>query len=142
MYTNPENLVNSSPVHSEITESEFGPLLLHYSHFMALWTLSGTTRVSQYQKVLPSSGFSGAKMKITQADAPTVWMDCHLIQTNWCPHIYHPHHFYAGCPSWQDPPNLSWLGTGTRYAGLHTRWLGLHHQTESEAQHIARWQAG
>jgi len=26
-----------------------------------------------------------SKMKITQADTPTVWMDCHPIQTNWCP---------------------------------------------------------
>jgi len=25
------------------------------------------------------------QMKITQADAPTIWMDCHPIQTNWCP---------------------------------------------------------
>jgi len=24
-------------------------------------------------------------------------------------------------PSWHNPPNLSWLGTGTKYAGLHTR---------------------
>jgi len=24
-------------------------------------------------------------MKITLADAPTVRMDCHPIQTNWCP---------------------------------------------------------
>jgi len=24
-------------------------------------------------------------MNITQADAPTIWMDCHPIQTNWCP---------------------------------------------------------
>jgi len=40
-----------------------------------------------------------SKMKITQADAPTIWMDCHPIQTNWCPHLCHPHHFYAGCPS-------------------------------------------
>jgi len=38
-------------------------------------------------------------MKTTQADAPTIWMDCHPIQTNWCPHLFHPHHFYAGCPS-------------------------------------------
>jgi len=22
-------------------------------------------------------------------------------------------------PSWHNPPNLSWLGTGTKYAGLH-----------------------
>jgi len=26
--------------------------------------------------------------------------------------------FYAGCPSCRNPPNLSWLGTGTKYAGL------------------------
>jgi len=24
-------------------------------------------------------------MKITQADAPTIWTDCHPILTNWCP---------------------------------------------------------
>jgi len=24
-------------------------------------------------------------MKITQADAPTIQMDCHFILTNWCP---------------------------------------------------------
>jgi len=58
------------------------------------------------------------KMKITQADAPTIRMDCHLIQTNWCPYLCHPHHFYAGCPSWHNPLNLSWLGTGTKYSGL------------------------
>jgi len=63
-------------------------------------------------------------MKITQADAPTIWMDCHPIQTNWFPHLCHPHHFYAGCPSLHNPPNLSWLGTSTKYAGLHTPWLG------------------
>ena len=64
------------------------------------------------------------KMKITQASAPTIRMDCHPILTNWCPHLCHPHHFYAGCSSWFNPPNLSWLGTGTKYAGLHTWWLG------------------
>jgi len=50
---------------------------------------------------------------------------CHLIQTNWCPHLCRPHHFYAGCPSLHNPPNLSWLGTGTKYSGLHIRWPGL-----------------
>jgi len=24
----------------------------------------------------------------------------------------------------QVDPNLSWLGTGTKYAGVHTQWLG------------------
>jgi len=33
--------------------------------------------------------------------------------------------FYVGCPSCRNPPNLSWLGTGTKYAGLHTPWLVL-----------------
>jgi len=47
----------------------------------------------------------------------------HPIQTNWCLHFHHLHHFYAGCPSCRSPPNLSWLGTGTKYAGLHTQWL-------------------
>jgi len=92
---------------------------------MALWTLFETTRVSQYQKVhFAIFWIFWYKMKIMQADAPTIWMDCHPIQTNWCPHLYHPHHFYAGCSSWHNPPNLSWLGTGTKYAGFHTRWLG------------------
>jgi len=26
------------------------------------------------------------------------------IQTNWCPYLCYPHHFYAGCPSWHNPP--------------------------------------
>jgi len=33
-------------------------------------------------------------------------------------------HFYTRCPSCHNPPNLSWLWTGTKYAGLHTQWLG------------------
>jgi len=92
-------------------------------HFMALWTLSGTTQVSWYQKVhFAIFWIFWCKMKITQAGTPTIQMDCHPIQTNWCPHLCHPVHFYAGCPSWHNPPNLSWLGTGTIYAGLHTQW--------------------
>ena len=33
-------------------------------------------------------------------------------------------HFYAVRPSCHNLPNLSWLGTGTRYAGLHIQWPG------------------
>jgi len=84
--------------------------------------------VSWYQKVhFAIFWIFWSKMKITQADAPTIWMDCYPIQTNWCPHFCHPHHFYAGCPSLHNPRNLSWLGTGTKYAGLHTQWLGFHY---------------
>jgi len=90
-----------------------------HTHFTALWTLFGTTRVSWYQKIhFTIFWIFQCKMKISQADTPT-------IQTNWCPHLCHPYHYYAGCHSWHNPPNLSWLGTITKYAGLHTGWLGL-----------------
>jgi len=57
-----------------------------HNHFTALWILSGTTRVSCYQKVhITIFWIFWCKMKITQADTPTIWMDCHPIQTNWCP---------------------------------------------------------
>jgi len=88
--------------------------------------MSGTTRVSQHQKVhLATFWIFCCKMKIIQADAPTIRMDCHPIQTNWCHHLCHHYHFYAGCLSLHNPPNLSWLGSGTKFAGLHTQWLGL-----------------
>jgi len=62
-----------------------------YNHFTALWTMSGTTWVSQYQKAhFAIFWIFWNKMKITQADAPTIWMDCHPIQTNWYPHLCHP----------------------------------------------------
>jgi len=96
-----------------------------HNHFTALWTLSGTTQFSWYQKVHFAMFWIFWCKMITQAHAPTIWMDCHPIQTNWCPRLCHPHHFYARCPSWHNPPNLSWFGTGTKYAGLHTRWLGF-----------------
>jgi len=88
-----------------------------HNHFKALWTVCVC--------VVPEGTFCHlldflVQKTITQADAPTIRMDCHPIQTNWCLHLCHPHHFYAGCPSWHEPPNLSWLGTGTKYAGLHT----------------------
>jgi len=97
----------------------------------ALWTLSRTTRVSWYQKVhFAIFWVFWCKIKITQAETPTIRMDCHPIQTIWCPHLCHPHNFYARCPPWHNPPSLSWLGTGTKYAGLHTRWLGGHNDNE------------
>jgi len=70
----------------------------NYNHFMALCTMSRTTRVSQYQKVhFTILWIFSSKMKITQADAPTIWMDCHHIQTNWYPHLYHPTKMYTRC---------------------------------------------
>jgi len=56
-----------------------------HSHFTAIWTLSEDNP----GEPVPSSGIFWCKMKITQADAPTIRMDCHLIQTNWCPNLCH-----------------------------------------------------
>jgi len=60
--------------------------------------------------------------KITEEDTPTIWLGdtpSELISGPPPP----SRHFYAGCPSCCNPPTLSWLGTGTKYAGLHTRWM-------------------
>jgi len=60
--------------------------------------------------------------KISETDTPTIRMGAtpsELIRDP-SPSFLH---FYAGCPSCRNPPNLSWLGTGTKYAGLHTQWL-------------------
>jgi len=117
--------IQHTTLHTTAVQSPSHTTQHTHNHFMALWTLSGTTWVSQYQKVhFTSFWIFWSKMKITQADAPTIWMDCHPIETNFCPHLCHLHNFYAGCPSLHNPPNLSWLGTGTKYAGLHTWWLG------------------
>jgi len=62
-----------------------------HNHFTAFWTLSGTTLVSRYQKVhFAIFWIFWSKMKITQADTPTIWMDCHPIQTYWCPTLPSP----------------------------------------------------
>ena len=97
----------------------------HTQSFYSSLVLVRATWVSWYQKLhFAIFWIFWCKMK---AAAPTIRMDCHPIQTNWCPTsaIPSPHHFCTGCPFWHNPPNLSWLGTGTKYAGLHTRWLGF-----------------
>jgi len=120
-------------VHSTVISTV---LILQHTHthnyFTALCTLYGTTRVSWYQKVhIAIFWIFWWIMKITQADTPTIQMYCHPILTDWCPRLCHPHHFYARCPSWHNPPNLSWLGTAPNMlvcvsGGLvHTRWLGF-----------------
>jgi len=61
--------------------------------------------------------------KITEADTPTIRMGSTpsgLISDP--PPSFS--HVYARCPSCRNPPSLSWLGTGTKYASLLTRWLG------------------
>jgi len=61
--------------------------------------------------------------KIIEASAPTVWLDATLSGPSMPPPPSSPQ-FYAGCPSCRNPPNLSWLGTGTKYAALHTWRFG------------------
>ena len=81
------------------------------NHFTSLCTLSGTTRMSRYQKVhFAIFWIFWSKMKITQADAPTVWMDCHPIQTNWCPHLCYPHHFMQDALTYTTLPIYPGLG--------------------------------
>jgi len=61
--------------------------------------------------------------KITEADTPTIRLGATPSGLISDPLPSFPH-FYAGYPSCSNPPNLSWHGTGTNYAGLHTQWLG------------------
>jgi len=65
-----------------------------HNHFIAVWTLSGTTRVSRYQKVhFAIFWIFWCKMKTTQAGAPTIRMDCHPSRL-------------TGAPSLPSPPFL------------------------------------
>jgi len=61
--------------------------------------------------------------KITEASAPTIQLDAIPSGPLMPPPPSSPQ-FYARCPSCYNPPNLSWLGTGTKYAGLDTWRLG------------------
>jgi len=62
--------------------------------------------------------------KITEANTPTIWLGatpCGLISD---PPASSPK-IYARCPLCHNLPTLSWLGTGTKYTGLHGQWRGL-----------------
>jgi len=57
----------------------FGTESHAHNHFTALWTLSGATPVSWYQKVhFAIFWIFWCIMKLTQAGASTIWMDCYL----------------------------------------------------------------
>jgi len=69
--------------------------------------------------------------KITEVDTPTVQLGATPSELVSDPPPSSPH-FYVGCPSCCNPPNLSWLGTGTGIcwiaypvAWLHTPRFGL-----------------
>jgi len=69
---------------------------------------------------------------ITEADTPTIWL-CATPSGLISDPPPSSLHCYAGChcPSCLSPPNLSWPGTGTKYAGSHTQWLGLLHKIKT-----------
>jgi len=69
------------------------------------------------------SGFYGARGDIRCRHTNNL-AGRHSIVTNRPPTSLIPH-FYAVCASCRNPPNLSWLGTCTKYSGLHTQWLAL-----------------
>jgi len=90
-----------------------------HTHTTVLRPFFKTTRKSQCQK--KSSGLHGAREdnRGRHTDNPD---GLHSIRTNQWPTSIP--HFYTRCSSCRNPPNLCWLGTGTKYAGLHTQWLG------------------
>jgi len=61
--------------------------------------------------------------EISEADTPTIQLGATHSGLISDPPPSSPH-FYAGYPSFRHRPNLSFLGTGTKYAGLHTQSLG------------------
>jgi len=79
-------------------------------------------------KLVPELTFT-VQGKITDADTPTIWLGTTPSTLISDPPPSSPH-FYIGCPSCYNPPNLSWLGTGTKYAGLHTQWRDYLSHTE------------
>jgi len=88
-----------------------------HTHTTILWPFAVTTQVSRCQK--KSSGLYGAREDNDNLAGAT---PSGLISDR----SPSSPHFYARCPSFRNPPNLSWLGTGTKYACLHTQRLGFH----------------
>jgi len=106
-----------------------------HSHFMALrlglpgWAgtrrdihspthmkcVVGVCHHSRYCEVWPHT--------IIEASAPTIRLDATSSGPSMLPPPSSPQ-FYAGCPSCRNPPTLSWIGTNTKYSGLHTWRLG------------------
>ena len=91
---------------------------------------SGTTGVSRCQKK-SSSGLYGAEDN--RPDMPTIQLGANPSRLIRDPPPSSPQ-FYTGCPSCHNHSNLSWLGTGIKYAGLHNQWLRI--QTHTHTQPI------
>jgi len=83
---------------------------------------SRTIRVSRSQKKASSGIHRAREDNKRQTHRQSGWAPLHPEQS--AIHFYQSPHFYARCPSCCNPPSLSWLGTGIKYADLHTQWLG------------------
>jgi len=96
-----------------------------HNHFMALWTLYGTTRVNWYQKVhftifwifWEQNEDTTGRCTNNPDGLPT---PSRLIGacTSVIPTIFMQDAFLT------QPSQFIMAGTGTKYAGLHTKWLG------------------
>jgi len=82
-----------------------------YNHFLGLCRWASARRRNLLDFMVQG--------KITEADTPTIWLGATPPGLISDAPPSSPH-FYAGCPSCRNPPNLSWLETGTIYAALHT----------------------
>ena len=99
--------------------------ILSNTHTQPFYDPSGTSQVSQCQKNLLLDFM--VLGRITRADTSTFRVGTTPSGLISDPPLSPAPHFYARCPSCHYPPNLSWLGTGIKYAGLHTQWLGFIH---------------
>jgi len=93
-----------------------------HNHFTAVFP--GILPVSQCQKK-SSSGLYGTRENNGSRHTDHLG-GRHSIRTNQQPtsSVILPIFFYARCPSCRNPPTLSWLGTGIKYAGFHTQCRG------------------
>lgn len=100
------------------------------------WELAHNETQNHFMAPFPGlPGWAGARRnllldfmmprKITEADTPTIRLGATPSGLISGPLPSSPN-FYARCPSGRNPFTLSWLGTSTKYAGLHTQWLGLY----------------
>jgi len=80
-------------------------------------------RASQCQKISLFWTFM-VQGKITEADTPTIQLAATPSELISVPPPSSPR-FYAGCLSCCNPPTLSWLGAGTKYAALHIQCRDL-----------------
>jgi len=96
-------------------------MIIHtHNHFMA--PFPGTSGRAGVRNLLLDFKVQG-KIDMRQTHQQSSWAPLY-------PNFQQPTsfiaHFYSGCLFRHNPPNLSWLGTATIYAGLHTQWLGYH----------------